>query len=113
MPVILFCLTEMRNRTPQLRLGVGPSFQGRLPVPVTTWRINGVAKDSTGAPLSGATLSLYRTLDDGLVERVLSDANGLYSFSTIGLAQNYYIVAYKAGSPDVAGTTVNTLVGNA
>ena len=41
-----------------------------------------------------------------------SDANGYYEFRTAIPAELYYVVAYKAGAPDVAGTTVNTLTGS-
>jgi hypothetical protein len=62
--------------------------------------------------LASCAVSLYRTSDDVLFEKVTSDANGAYSFSAIGLSEQYYLVAYKAGSPDVSGTTINTLVGS-
>lgn len=74
--------------------------------------ISGVTKDSTGSPLSGCTVKLFRTVDDQLVGTQISDANGNYSFfNVVGGGLQYYVEAYKAGSPDVAGTTVNTLVG--
>jgi hypothetical protein len=91
--------------------GYGPPLQGCLPLPATKLLIFGVTKDSAGAVLASCTVSLYRTLDDMLFEKVISDGSGNYAFSAIGLSEQYYVVAYKAGSPDVAGTTVNTLVG--
>lgn len=45
-----------------------------------------------------------------LVNQTVSDASGNYSFS-VGSGLQYWIVDYKAGAPDVAGATVNTLVG--
>jgi hypothetical protein len=50
-----------------------------------------------------------------MVGAVASDANGNYSFRflTPPTGINYYVVAYLVGfggAPDVAGTTVNTLV---
>lgn len=110
MAQIIFSLAELRNRTP-FRLGVGPSFQGSLPLPVQKLIISGVTKDSTGVALASCNVSLYRTSDGAFMESVVSDGSGNYSFSTVGLAQNYYVLAYKAGSPDVAGTTSNALVG--
>lgn len=73
--------------------------------------ISGVTKDSTGAALGGCTVKLYTTVDD--VERydTVSDASGNFSFSVPSNGWAWYAVAYKAGSPDVAGTTKNTLVG--
>lgn len=82
-----------------------------LPLP-TVLRISGVTKDSTGAVLGGCVVELFRTGDDVRLETVTSDpTTGAYSFSATGLAQDYFVVAYKAGAPDVAGTTVNTLAG--
>jgi len=88
--------------------------------------IQGVTRDSGGTPLGSCVVSLYRTgnpptgmnpIGDGLdelVDRVTSDAStGAYRFDVVGLGQLYYVVAYKAGSPDVSGTTVNTLQGEA
>jgi hypothetical protein len=72
--------------------------------------ITGVTRDSTGAVLGSCTVHLFRTSDDVKVDTTTSDASGNYSFVRIADATTYYCVAYKAGSPDVAGTTVNTLV---
>jgi hypothetical protein len=111
MPPILFTFSETRCARGNM-LGVGPSFQGGLPLPVTRLSISGITKDSTGIALGSCTVTLYRTSDDLLMERVVSDpSTGAYSFSSVGGAETYYVVAYLAGSPDVAGTTVNTLVG--
>ena len=75
-------------------------------------RISGVTKDSAGVILGSCVVELYRTSDDMPLEKVTSDATtGVYQFSSVSLGQAYYVVAYKAGAPDVAGTTVNTLVG--
>lgn len=87
-----------------------PSHRGFVQPQVTTLKITGVSRDNTGAVLAGCVCALYRTSDDAMVERVTSDSNGNYSFSAIGLSEQYYIVAYKAGTP-VRGTTDNTLVG--
>lgn len=76
-------------------------------------RISGITKNSTGTALGLCTVDLYRTCDDLLVAKMTSDANGNYAFDLSPLPLvTYYVVAYKAGSPDVAGTTLNTLVGS-
>lgn len=75
-----------------------------------TFLITGTTKDSTGAALANCEVELYNTITDTVIARMVSDANGLYSFFATNL-QNHYAVAYKVGAPDVAGTTVNTLVG--
>lgn len=74
------------------------------------YAIAGVTKDSTGAVLGNCSVDLFKTDDDTKIASTSSDANGIYSIP----ASQYitcYAVAYKAGAPDVAGTTVNTLVG--
>lgn len=72
--------------------------------------ITGTAKDSTGAALAGCTLVLFRTADNSIAAQGVSDGSGNYSLGA-SQAVTHYITAYKAGSPDVAGTTVNTLTG--
>jgi hypothetical protein len=74
--------------------------------------IAGVTKDCThgNVPLANCVVHLFRTSDDVKVATTVSDAGGNYSFSLIEDGNTYYAVAYKAGSPDLAGTTVNTLV---
>jgi hypothetical protein len=44
-------------------------------------------------------------------DRTTSDANGNFSFNTAERGKASYLVAYKAGSPDVAGTTLDNLTG--
>jgi hypothetical protein len=70
--------------------------------------ITGVTKDSAGTPLGNCVVQLFRTLLDALVEEKTSDASGNFSFYNPASGP-FYIVAYKAGAPDVAGTTLNTL----
>jgi hypothetical protein len=83
-----------------------------LPYPPTNFKISGITKDSTGAVLASCTVDLFITSTNILFGTATSDANGYYQFLGIGQPPTaFYIVAYKAGSPDVAGTTVNTLVG--
>lgn len=92
-------------------MGVPAFLFGRLPAPVHVLRISGITRDSTGAPLGNCVVQLLRTIDDVMVEKVTSDAFGVYAFTTVGLAEQYYVSAYKVGAPDVAGSSVNTLVG--
>ena len=75
----------------------------------SAFTISGIAYNSTGVtPQAGANIDLFLTTEDTLVQRTVSDAAGAFSFLQMG-AGPYYIVAYKAGTPDIAGTTVNTL----
>lgn len=71
--------------------------------------ITGVTKDSTGAALGLVTVDLFDTASDTIRATTTSDANGNYLVDG-QIDTTYYLVAYLAGSPDVAGTTVNTLV---
>jgi hypothetical protein len=72
--------------------------------------ITGVTRDSTGAALGSCPLVLFRTADNSIAALTTSDASGAYRIEA-SPALTHYLVAYKAGAPDVAGTTVNTLVG--
>lgn len=83
-----------------------------LPKPAYNFQISGVTKDSAGAVLGSCTVKLYRTSDDVLLFTTTSDATtGAYQFLNASPFFACYVVAYKAGSPDTAGTTVNTIIG--
>lgn len=85
----------------------GPLYPTYAP---TVLRITGVTRDSTGAALASCTVKLFRTADDVVMAATVSDASGNYEFR-VGSLDACYAVSYKAGSPDVTGATVNTLVG--
>lgn len=83
------------------------------------WKISGVTRDRTAAPLGGCTVKCFRVTPaaqaDTLAATTVSDGNGVYTvyprdFDTTG-TNLYYLVAYLAGSPDVSGTTANNIVG--
>lgn len=107
----------------------GPEFQDRInvvapdahiaQVDMTAYTINfswagvnraitGVSRDSGGSAIGSVSLSLFVTSTNMLVAQTTSDASGNFSFGNPGTGP-FYIVAYKVGAPDVAGTTVNTL----
>jgi hypothetical protein len=71
--------------------------------------IAGQCLDSNGNPLIGAIVKGFRASDNLFVGQTISDSNGNYSLGS-PYAVAHYLVAYEAGSPDSAGTTVNTLV---
>lgn len=71
--------------------------------------IIGVSRDSTGAILGNCNLHLFTSSADTITKITTSDASGNFRFDSPGSGP-FYIVAYKAGSPDIAGTTVNTLI---
>lgn len=72
--------------------------------------IKGTCKDSVGSPVANAIVQGFRTDTDAFVGQVQAAEDGTYTLGTETVAGvQHYLVAYKAGSPDVAGTTVNTL----
>jgi hypothetical protein len=79
------------------------------PLSMQAYAITGVTRDSTGAPLGGVTVDLFTTADDVKVATTVSDGAGNFQFPAT--AGPYYLVAYKPGAPDVAGTSTNTLTG--
>ena len=73
--------------------------------------LKGLAVDTSDAPLSGVNLQAFRTSDDAFAGyEVQSRTDGSYDLATNFPGVNHYVVAYLTGSPDRAGTTVNTLV---
>lgn len=75
--------------------------------------IAGVTRNQYGSAIGSCTVKLFKTSDDSLVSQIVSDPNdGSYLLSTPYYPDTHYIVAYKAGSPDIAGATVNTLTGS-
>jgi hypothetical protein len=72
--------------------------------------IKGITKDAGGTPVANAIVQGFVTSTDAYVGEVTSGADGTYTLGTETVAGvAHYLVAYKAGSPDIAGTTVNTL----
>lgn len=71
--------------------------------------ISGVTRDSGGVALGGCRVELYVTGSDQPLLLATSDASGNFNFGNPGTGP-FYIVAYKAGSPDVSGTSVNSLL---
>lgn len=70
-------------------------------------RIIGVSRDSTGVALGSCTVKIFRTADDVLVASTVSDESGNWT-AYPNQEGPYYYVEYKAGSPDVFGTSPNT-----
>lgn len=74
------------------------------------YTISGVTQDSTGAALGVCTVNLFYTATNVLAQTTTSDATGNYSF-VVDKTVSFYVVSYKTGAPDVAGTSINTLAG--
>ena len=83
--------------------------------PVTGTRVRkqvtGTVKDSSGSPVSGATVMLFNTASGTLVDTQTSDSSGVYKCEDPNNVASF-AVGYEAGSPDTAGTTVNTITGS-
>ena len=73
--------------------------------------IMGRCKDVAGNGVSGATVQGFRTVNDQFVRETVAGSDGSYELATEYPGEGHYLVAYRAGSPDIAGTTVNTLQG--
>jgi hypothetical protein len=78
-------------------------------------RIVGVSRDATGVALGACVVKVFKTAvtgapssyDDTVVASTVSDASGNWTaYPTV--QGPYYFVEYKAGSPDVFGTSPNT-----
>jgi hypothetical protein len=72
--------------------------------------LSGITRDVYGTVLPGATVRLFRTSDSLLVSTVTSGADGAFMAPTPYYPDAHFIVASKSGTPDVAGTSVQTLV---
>ena len=73
-------------------------------------KIRGFTRDANGAVLGLCVVQLFLTANDQFVRELTSDPGGYFEACSEYAGQGHYIVAYLAGTPDVAGTTVNTLV---
>lgn len=69
----------------------------------------GTTRDASGTALGVCVVQAFRTSDDAYLGECTSGPTGEYCL-TVAEAPASYLVAYKPGAPDVAGTTVNTLV---
>lgn len=81
----------------------------RSPGGRANWEIVGVTRTSTGTVLASCAIDLFETGSDLVKGRTVSGADGSFTLSNPGTGP-FYLVAYKTGSPDVAGTTVQTVM---
>lgn len=77
-------------------------FRGAFGIAVET-------RDSSGTLVGDCEVDLFHSASDALVARAVSDGGGLVTIIIGNNSDYYYVRAYKAGAPDLAGTTVNTL----
>jgi hypothetical protein len=96
--------------------GVASAVYGR-PIARLAWgcasRVGfvGVSFDQYGTPLAGVTCSLFRTSTKEWIMDFTSASDGTFLLQSWYSPDQHFIVFYKAGSPDVFGTTRQTLVG--
>lgn len=109
---ILFYMAERRAHS-GLQLGMGPSLQGRIPLPAARVILSGSTKNASGVGIGGCTVKIFRTADNAYIGSTVSDASGNYEYALPAgsSVEQYFSVAYLAGAPDVAGTTLNNLTG--
>jgi hypothetical protein len=106
-PPAFFSRISIGVKSSPFRGDPGAGFEGLFPQ--KTLVVSGVTRDNTGAPLGGCTVKLYDTPTDTVLAQTVSDGSGNYAFN-LSLYGPFYCVAYLPGSPDVAGTTIDTLV---
>lgn len=70
----------------------------------------GVIRDRDNNPVAGASVMAFRTSTRELFGLATSDGSGNYRID-LPLGEDAFIVAYDPGTPDISGTTVNTLRG--
>lgn len=107
-------IPESPGKLVRYRSGMGPPLKGMWAIPPVNsppLTISGVTKTGNGTTLANCIVELYRLRDDVRVETINSDGIGAFSFSQVSPGELYYCVAYKVGSPDVAGTTSQLLAG--
>lgn len=86
---------------------------------ISKMAFTGVTRDVYGSILGGCIVKLYKTANigfpgtkDTLLDETTSDVTtGVFVVYTPYHPDTHYLVSYKVGSPDVEGTTVNTLIG--
>ena len=70
----------------------------------------GQTLNAGGSPIGGCTVMLFNTATGQIVDTTTSLSDGSYKLTDPNNVA-CFVVAYLPGSPDVAGTTVNTLSG--
>ena len=73
--------------------------------------VSGTTRNAAGAVLGGCNVKLFQTGTDIELGTTVSDPIlGTFTITSYVDGVTCYLVAYLPGSPDVAGTTVNTLL---
>lgn len=80
---------------------------------MTTYTLSGTCYDINGAVVAAAVVKVFDTATDTLQGENTADGLGAYSVTGMTTQGPLYAVAYHANSPDIAGTTLNTLMADA
>lgn len=81
------------------------------PMPATYYTVSASTKTGTGTTLGSCQVGLFKTPSGNRIDTKTSDAStGAVEFRSASPTGSHFMVAYLIGSPDKAGTTVNTLV---
>lgn len=76
----------------------------------TIYTLTGVTRDSRGRPLGNVVVEVYDTGNESFLGDTTADSDGNYTVTLSSSTSACFAVGYLAGSPDVAGTTLNNLV---
>jgi hypothetical protein len=72
-------------------------------------KIRGVTRDLNGNPLGSVIVRGFLTATNAFIGQCTSDSGGYYELPTPYVGAQHYLVAYQSGSPDITGSTVDTL----
>jgi hypothetical protein len=73
--------------------------------------LRGTCVDSGGTPVANAIVQAFVTATDAIAGEVQAKLDGTYAVPVQqSKVTQHYLVAYKTGSPDTTGATVNTLL---
>lgn len=88
---------------------IRPRYQGNFTI--NTVAPVGITKNSSGVALPNCRVDLFNAdATQAYIATTYSDASGNYSFTVGSNAGYFFCRAYLPGSPDVAGTTTDTVV---
>lgn len=76
----------------------------------TTYSLSGTTRNLRGAVLPSVDVLVFDTATEDFLGTATSDASGAYTVTLSASSTAVFAVGYLAGSPDVAGTTLNNLV---
>jgi hypothetical protein len=99
-------LNPQRPRTFYEQSHIPAAPRAQPPATGTRFTLSGVSRDANGDVLAGCQVLVFRTYDNVLTAQTTSDGSGVWSV-TVDRLQRHFFVEYKAGTPDVFGTSLN------